>query len=348
MSAPKIINIVSGKGGTGKTLLTAVLADLLGNENHSTLIVDLDVFVRGLTSLLYYHKKERLELIEEDEIAIADFFIDKGDLEVSGASKVAIARYRSFDVAPSVSRVDEILKFTDLMPDTKSEAISLLNTLLSKFTKQYDFILLDSRAGYDELVAASHFISDVTICVEEEDSISKITSDNLINQLKEDSDNLIFRLCNKTRSENENFDQGVSSGVDYIGGVPFDMDVMRSFGTKYFWDDISRTIYKSAIAKSWNRLSNKLGWNTTVDDFRPKPFGHDKLERKLRFFNVRDRILLVYGLVIGFSGILYPLIDMSWFESMLNDSDGIRRITSTLTGAAGFILTAWVLLKNKK
>ncbi|MCS0334415.1 ParA family protein [Vibrio alginolyticus] len=347
MSEPKIINIVSGKGGTGKTLLTAVLADLLGNENHSTLIIDLDVFVRGLTSLLYYHKKERMELIEDGEISIADFFISKGDMEVSGASKVAIARYRAFDVVPSVSRVDEILKFTDLMPDTKGEAIALLNALLSKVSKNYDFILLDSRAGYDELVAASHFISDVTICVEEEDSISKITSDNLINQLKEDSKSSIFRLCNKARSDNLDLVQQ-SGGVEYLGAVPFDMDVMRSFGTKYFWDDISRTIYKSAIAKGWNKLSNKLGWNVTVDEFRSKPFGNEKVERKLQFFGVKDRILLVYGLIIGFVGMVYPLVDISWLMSMLNDPEDLTRIVSMLTGAAGFSLAAWIILKNKK
>ncbi|MCK8095523.1 AAA family ATPase [Pseudoalteromonas sp. 1CM17D] len=345
MSEAKIINIVSGKGGTGKTLLTAVLADLLGNENNSTLIVDLDVFVRGLTSLLYYHKKERLELIESDEISIADFFIDKGDLDISGKAKIATARYRTFDVVPSVSRVDEILTFTDLMPDTKSEAINLLSLLMKKFKTQYDFILLDSRAGYDELVAASHFISDVSVCVEEEDSISKITSNNLVNQLKEDSDSPIFRLTNKSRSTGQSTD---NLAVDNLGLVPFDMDVMKTFGTQYFWTDITRTLYRSSIAKAWNNLSNKLGWNITVSEFRATPFGSDKVEKKLQFFSVKDRILLVYGLIIGFTGLLYPLIDISWIDNILSQPDGMVRVLAMFTGLFGFGLSAWIILKNKK
>ncbi len=347
MSEQKIINIVSGKGGTGKTLLTAVLADLLGNENFSVLVVDLDVFVRGLTSLLYYHKKERIKLVDDDELSIADFFIDKGDFEVSGKSKLATSRYRSFDVAPSVSRVDEILKFTDIMPDTKREAISLLTIMMKKISHKYDFVLLDSRAGYDELVAASHYISDVTICVEEEDSISKITANNLINQLNEDSENHIFRLANKTRNSSLN-EKSDSKGVDYLGNIPFDMDVMRSFGTKYFWEDISRTIYKKSIAKSWNTLSNKLGWKATVDEFRSTPFGSENVERKLQFFSVKDRILLVYGLIIGFLGVMYPLIDLNWIQSMLNDTDSVFRLVSTVSGALGFGLVSWILFKNKK
>lgn len=342
----KVINIVSGKGGTGKTLLTAVLAEMLGNQGSTVLVVDLDVFVRGLTSLLYFHKKEKINLVDENEISVADFFIDKGNLDLSGKSRIAVSKYRSFDVAPSVSRVDEILKFTDLMPDSKSEAISLLNELLSKVSKRYEFILLDSRAGYDELVAASHYVSDVSICIEEEDSISRITSDNLVNQLKEDSDNSIFRLINKANSTG--YLASKPSSVEYIGSVPFDMDVMKSFGTKFFWDDISKTIYKKEIAHSWNALSNKLGWNTTVDDFRPTPFGSDKVEKKLQFFQVKDRIILVYGLIIGFSGVLYPLVDYNQINQLLDNPENLMQFMATLTGVAGFALAAWVLFKNRK
>lgn len=345
MSKAKVINIVSGKGGTGKTLLTAVLADLLGNENHSTLIIDLDVFVRGLTSLLYYHKKERIDLTSQDEISIADFFIDKGDLDVSGKSKISVSRYRTFDVAPSVSRVDEILTFTDLMPDTKQEAITILNELLRRFLPKYDFILLDSRAGYDELVAASHFLSDVTICVEEEDSISQITSNNLINQLSEDSDGSIFRLVNKARS---NLMNSNSTSIDNLGYVPFDMDVMKTFGTKYFWTDITRTLYRSSIAKCWNTLSSKLGWSAIVDENRATPFGSDKVERKLQFYSVKDRILIVYGLIIGFFGILYPIIDLDWIKNILEHPGGRAKLVAAFTGIFGFLLSAYIIFKNKK
>jgi septum site-determining protein MinD len=296
--------------------------------------------------LLYFHKKEKINLVGENEISVADFFIDKGDLDVSGKSGISISKYRSFDVAPSVSRVDEILKFTDLMPDSKSEAISLLDKLLSNTSKKYEFILLDSRAGYDELVAASHFVSDVTICVEEEDNISKITSDNLVNQLKEDSDNSIFRLINKASSMD--LQRLKASGVEYIGSVPFDMDVMKSFGTKFFWDEISKTIYKKEIALSWNALSNKLDWNSTVDDFRLAPFGSDQIEKKLQFFLVKDRIIIVYGLIVGFAGTLYPFIDLNWISQMFDRPDSLGRFIAALTGLAGFTLSAWVLFKKRR
>jgi len=37
MADRMVINVVSGKGGTGKTLLTAVLADMLGNRMFPSL-----------------------------------------------------------------------------------------------------------------------------------------------------------------------------------------------------------------------------------------------------------------------------------------------------------------------
>ena len=52
MNISKIINLVSGKGGTGKSLLTAVLGRALAREGLNVLIIDLDIFVRGLTILL--------------------------------------------------------------------------------------------------------------------------------------------------------------------------------------------------------------------------------------------------------------------------------------------------------
>ena len=52
---PVIINVISGKGGTGKSLCTAVLADALAKKCGPVLVIDLDIFVRGLTAL-YCHQ----------------------------------------------------------------------------------------------------------------------------------------------------------------------------------------------------------------------------------------------------------------------------------------------------
>ncbi|RFS78123.1 ParA family protein [Leclercia adecarboxylata] len=340
----KLINIVSGKGGTGKTLLTAVLAEMLGNEDCSVLVIDLDVFVRGLTSLLYYHKKEKVQLCKEDELSISEFFMTKGDPDTSGKNKLSISRYRSFDVIPSVPRVDEILTFSDLMPDDKSEASMLISRLISMIPEKYDYVFLDSRAGYDELIYASHYHSDITICVEEEDNISKITSENLINQMKQDSDNPIFRLVNKTRGLSQEI---TNESVSHLGKIPFDMDVMRSFGGESFWDDISKTLYKYSLSRAWNTLCNKMELAPQINSSRISPLGNEQFEKKLQFYSSKDRVLIIYGVLIGFMGLLYPFFMNGTLRTLLSNKDAIFTFTPLIMSVLGFALTLYVVFKNK-
>lgn len=344
----KVINIVSGKGGTGKTLLTAVLAEALGNAGSNVLVIDLDVFVRGLTSLLYYHKNEKIKLCEPWEMSVAEFFINKGmpSLFQGRQKKFAITRYRSFDVIPSVGRVDELLEFSDLMPDTKNEALSYIQGLLRaiKNDQSYDFIFFDSRAGYDELISASHQCSDITICVEEEDNISKITTDNLINQMQNDTSNPIFRLINKTTSDKEY----TSNSVTHIGNIPFDMDIMRTFGQSNFWDDLKSTIYLDNLIKSWNNLSNKMDLSCGIESKRQSPFRNGSIEKKLQFYSLKDRVMILYGILIGFMGVLYPLFQDGLFHELLNNRELLLRIMSSFVGISGFALTFMIILRNKR
>lgn len=343
MNTQTIINVVSGKGGTGKTLLTAVLAEMLGNEGYKVIAIDMDVFVRGLTSLLYFHKKEIIKLAEDNEMTVSELFIDKGDFDKSGKNKFSISRYRSFDVIPSVSRVDELLEFKDLMPDTKKEAREIVTGMLGKLQDKYDIILLDSRAGYDELVASTHALSDLTICVEEEDDISKVTSENLIRQLKEDADVPLFRLVNKARKIKEESDLE-DSGLTNLGKIPFDMDVMKSFGGKFFWEDISKTLYKSALGKAWNSLSAKMGLGINLEVVRFSPIGSEMIERKLQVFSLKDRVLIVYSLIIGFMGVMYGALGTHGLAELVSDEQKIALIM----GVVSFIFTAFLLFKNKK
>lgn len=346
MSNAKVINVVSGKGGTGKTLLSAVLADMLGNEGYSVLVVDLDVFVRGLTSLLYFHKKETIQLTQEDKMSVSEFFIDKGDVEQSGKTKFSLERYRSFDVIPSVTRVDEILNFKDMMPDTKSQARDIVSSMLKRIDKDYDFIILDSRAGYDELISSTHFLSDITLCVEEEDDISKITSDNLVKQLELDADVPIFRLTNKARGVKSENDLSVS-GVENLGKIPFDMDVMESFGTLHFWDDISRTLYKSALARAWNGLSSKMKLDKPVSQNRMSLVGNENFEKRLQFIPLKDRVIFIYSILIAFIGIAYGLFGSDGIQEYIS-TFGSTRLLFLAAGLGGFLSSIYLFIKPRR
>lgn len=338
----KVINLVSGKGGTGKTLFSAVLGEMLGSSGYETLVIDLDAFVRGLTSLLYFHKQGALHLSEKDQFTVSDIFMNKGkDLE---GRSLSISRYKSFDVVPSVSRVDKILDFKDLMPDDKDEAFSILSSLLASVPDKYDFVILDSRAGYDELIASTHRISDISICIEEEDDISRITTENLVRQLQKDSENPLFRIVNKARSAKTIEDVVSKSGVTELGRIPFDMDIMKNFGGIHFWDDTDRSLYKAAVGVVWNNLCQKISMNKAVRVDRVSPFGSDIAESKLQVLALKDRIIFFYGLIIGIVGVSFGFLGKENVMFLLEEP---TRFVSLIMGFFGIAISMYVVIKGK-
>jgi septum site-determining protein MinD len=342
-----VINVISGKGGTGKTLLACVLADMLGTAmDTSVIVVDLDVFVRGLTSLLYFHREERLRIAKEDELVVADYFVQKLVHPDRAKNRIAVAKYRSFHVVPAVSRIDELLSFRDLSPDNRDEARAILGNLLANIPDEFGLVLLDSRAGYDELISATHEISTVSICVEEEDPISRVTADNLVAQLRTDSKTPVFRLINKARGITSEKQLGRSSGgVTDIGVIPFDMDVMNSFGSREFWDVISRSLYRSAVAQSWNLLVSKMQIGVKLTVPRASPVGNERFEAYFGLFSTKDRVFLFYGLMVAALGIAYGVLGREFIYDAIHDP---LRLMAFLAGIAGLFFSVSVLVRSRK
>lgn len=335
MTSRTIINVVSGKGGTGKTLFCAVLAEMLGNSGVHVVAVDLDVFVRGLTALLYFHKREALRLTAESELAVADLFIGKvRSLPDLDGRRLGISRYRSFDVLPSVRQIDQVLRSKDIGPDTRDEAEDILRAMLLALPKEYAIVILDSRAGYDELIAATHRVSDISIVVEEDDNISRITADNLIAQLREDSRTPLFRVTNKARGATRPKDlDAPSRGIGDLGRIPFDGDVMKSFGSDTFWEEISRSLYQLSVSQVWNRLAVKADLPQEMRVSRMSPLGSSALERYFSVFALRDRVLLIYSALITITGLGYALLGRQWLAELAVDP---MRLTAFATGVLGF------------
>jgi len=343
-----VINIISGKGGTGKTLLTAVFAEMLGSKGENVLVVDLDVFVRGLTALLYYKRNKSLKIADSDCSTVSEFFKSKGELY---DSKAYISKYSSFDVFPSVSSVVEKLNFRDVMPNSFDEAIGILKTMLESIPREYEFIFLDSRAGYDELIAASHFVSDFSICVEESDDISMITAKNLIAQLENDKNNernkQIFRIKNKTRNtKRASVDD--SSDVFYLGSIPFDTDVMDSFGTEDFWDDIAKSLYKEAAIEVWNNLADKMELSVKLRSRRISPLGSSMLDKRMSMLGAKNRILFVFGTIITTLSVMMLIYSPFFWDSWEGLFIDPFRLVVMIMALTGIFLVVYSVLRNNK
>lgn len=341
-----IINIVSGKGGTGKTLFSAILAEMLGNANAPTLVIDMDIFVRGLTALLFFHRGESFRLTRGDEWPVSAFFLQKEAVLQEFLSPVlGTHKYRSFDVSPSVHSIDEIINLNDISPDTRDEAEAILVKMLHSAPPRYKYIILDSRAGYDELISATHRISDFSICVQEEDEISNVTADNLVRQLEMETAKKVYRLINKARGINssDDLERYPRATFNFIGAIPFDMDVMNSFGRQTFWEDISRSLYRAAVARTWNLLAKRLDFEDKLPEVRMSPLGSNRIESKFGIYSTRNRVLLLYGSFLSVLGLLLSVTGSDIFFYFKSDP---FRLVSLIVGMGGLLIVLFVVLRE--
>lgn len=257
MSNPTLINVVSGKGGTGKSLLSAVLARMVAQEGAKVLLVDFDLFVRGLSHFYYLFTKEKRRITSNH--TVADFYGVSGEKILTDEVNFATERFYEVDILPAVSEIEAQLDYLEIERNTIFKTKHLLLKLKEM---NYDYIFIDNRAGVDELILETSRVCDLTISVSESDSISKTTNENLLRHLRASKSGKVYTIVNKVKflrsfEDYEKSMEVISSDFNIIGQIPFDVDLFEKFGSERFWDTANTTRYAYALADTWNKLANR-------------------------------------------------------------------------------------------
>jgi len=123
---PRSISISSGKGGTGKTTLTANLGIALGNLGHDVTILDGDLAMANLAIIMGMHKCELN-------------FLDV----LAGKANVSDVVYKNYGikVVPTGFRFEDI---QDTLASLKKERIE---QSIAELLRQTEFLLIDAPAG---------------------------------------------------------------------------------------------------------------------------------------------------------------------------------------------------------
>lgn len=131
---PRSISISSGKGGTGKTMLTANLGITLGNMGHDTTILDGDIAMANLAIIMSLHKTELS-------------FLDV----LTGRADITDATYTNYGVKviPCGFRFEDV---HDALSKVKRERVE---EIVSELLKQTEFLLIDAPAGIAEATIIS-------------------------------------------------------------------------------------------------------------------------------------------------------------------------------------------------
>lgn len=139
----RIVAITSGKGGVGKTFVSANLAAALTRRGLRVLVLDADLGLANLDVVLNLYPK----------LTLHDVFMGKAQLEdvvqpTSGGFSVVLAG-------------SGMVEYSRLTPEVRGELMHVIQTL----TPNYDVMLLDTGAGISDVVLFSISLASEVLVV---------------------------------------------------------------------------------------------------------------------------------------------------------------------------------------
>ncbi len=221
----KTVSFMSGKGGVGKSTITAAVAKSLAKKDIKTLVLELDIPLRSLDHLF--------SVVDRVVFDIGDISngreIDEVILNVS----------KNLDYIPSPVNVDAVINK------------ELLQSILNGVSDKYDFCLIDCRASIDSLICDISSLSDMAVIVVTPDEISlrdgAILSDYLhYNDILDAANHRI--IINKVDMKRKNVIGNFDNIIDTIGAQL--LGVVPSFQTSNEQQQIYRNMADRLLGKN--------------------------------------------------------------------------------------------------
>jgi flagellar biosynthesis protein FlhG len=138
-----ILAVTSGKGGVGKTFLSANLAAALARHGERVLVLDADLGLANLDVVLNLHPK----------ITLHDVFTGKASLE-----DAILPAPGGFSVLLAGSG---LVEYSRLTPQVREQLVDIIE----KVAPRFDRILLDTGAGISDVVLHAVSLADDVLVV---------------------------------------------------------------------------------------------------------------------------------------------------------------------------------------
>lgn len=207
----KIIAVVSGKGGTGKTTFTANVGLALAHMGYRTLCVDCDITLRNL-----------------------DLALDLSDSAMMDFSDVALGRCTLDEAAVKHRRYPLLRLLTAPQTD---DALTLtkrqLRRLMTEIHETYDYCLIDAPAGLGLGFRMATFCADSVIVVTNTDNSALRDAQHTVMELSRFPRGTVHLVVGRVqksllRQLHTTIDDAIdTAGLPLLGIVPEDKDVPR-------------------------------------------------------------------------------------------------------------------------
>src|SRR3982751_6354555 len=139
----RITAITSGKGGVGKTFLSANLATALARQGEKVLVLDADLGLANLDVVLNLYPKVTLH-----DVFTGGAALDDAILRAPGGFSVLLAG-------------SGLVEYSRLTPEVRTQLENIIQTLAPR----YDRILLDTGAGISDVVLYAVSLADEVLVI---------------------------------------------------------------------------------------------------------------------------------------------------------------------------------------
>jgi septum site-determining protein MinD len=198
-----VIVVTSGKGGVGKTTISAQLGISFAKLDKKVLLVELDVGLRGLDIMLGVEDKVVYDLGDllnnECELSQAMTKIGEKDLNLISAPA-------------DVTKIIDATKFIELINEIKSD---------------FDYVIIDTPAGLGVSLAIAQVLGDLNLVVTTPDNVCKRDGARLVSLLRQMSKGEIRLIINRVdkkllkKQDVKDLDQVIDQvGARLIGVIP--------------------------------------------------------------------------------------------------------------------------------
>jgi cellulose biosynthesis protein BcsQ len=236
MSDCKVITLLSGKGGSGKTTVAISICKLLSDMGLKTLLVDFDFATDGAS----YFFKDRLkpraralwDIIEGQGLQNStpqDLLVNISDTFYFIPSRIVNKKARSYD---SVAYNRDFLKEAVLAP-----ILSYANKV------KFDYALIDCQAGFAISSGAAAQLAEMAVFVTEPDAISSDATDNLLIQMGDSLPETRRYLVNKIDVRDADTYRNMTDvfqTLNRLPPLPFDFAVRNAFGARQLPVDVKK------------------------------------------------------------------------------------------------------------
>lgn len=220
----KVLALLSGKGGSGKTTLALSIASMLSKCKLKVLLVDCDLSTNGAT---YFYEEKLAENTNELSSFYNLFISDINDDSYRLRKVIKIDEYMDF--------MPSIVKITKLNSESyryREQDLKKVDKIDKKLRDEYDVIIYDCQAGYTDILKLLLPYVDINLVVMEADAISSaairsfyLKVGNLLNDKK------IYQIFNKATDEEYEIYSKISGGTVFtnIETVRFDWKIRKAF-----------------------------------------------------------------------------------------------------------------------